>query len=70
MRILFTSLLLSYARTALGVPFVQDAIRAAIYTITLKKKKRPDVPEPGSDEFWFHLVISTFLVLFGGVFAG
>lgn len=27
-------------------------------------------PEPGSAEFWFHIVISAFLVLAAGVFSG
>ena len=68
MRIILTSLLLSYIRGALGVPFVRDAIRAVVSATTLKKKI--EVPEPGSAEFWFHIVISIFLVLAGGVFAG
>jgi len=68
MRIIFTSLLLSYVRGALGVPFVRDAIRAAVSATMLKKKH--ETPEPGSTEFWFHMVISIFLVLAGGVFAG
>jgi len=68
MRIILTSLLLSYIRGALGVPFVRDAIRAVVSATTLKKKI--EVPEPGSTEFWFHIVISILLVLAGGVFAG
>jgi len=68
MRIILASLLLSYIRGALGVPFVRDAIRAAVSATTRKKKM--EVPEPGSAEFWFHMVISIFLVLAGGVFAG
>ena len=50
------------------MPFVRDAIRAAVSATTLKKKI--EVPEPFSAEFWFHMVISIFLVLAGGVFAG
>ena len=67
MRILLAPLLLSYVRTVLGVPFVKDAIRAVISSTT---RMDDDTPEPGSPEFWFHLVISMFLVLAGGVFAG
>lgn len=26
--------------------------------------------KPGSEEFWFHVIVSGFLVLLGGVFAG
>ena len=68
MRILLTPLLLSCVRGVLGVPFFKDAIRAVAFATSSKKK--PDVPEPGSAEFWFHIVISMFLVLAGGVFAG
>ena len=53
----------------MGVPFVRDAIRAAV-SVTIQKKKGADIPEPGSAEFWYHIVISIFLVLAGGVFAG
>ncbi|KAF9561507.1 DUF21-domain-containing protein [Agrocybe pediades] len=36
------------------------------------KKHRTGHPgaEPGSEEFWYHLIVSIFLVLAGGVFAG
>jgi hypothetical protein len=49
----------------LGVPFIKDAIR----TVVFATKRDADTPEPGS-EFWYHIVISIFLVLAGGVFAG
>ena len=64
MRILLAPLLFSYIRTVLGVPFVKDAIR------TVVSAARPKAPPPGSADFWFHIVISIFLVLAGGVFAG
>ena len=66
MRFLLTPLLLSYARTVLGVPFVKDAIKVVIFATT----RDDDTPEVGSAEFWYHIVISIFLVLAGGVFAG
>lgn len=66
MRLLLTPLLLSYVRTAVGVPFVKDAIRAVVFATT----KDDATPEFGSAEFWYHIVISIFLVLAGGVFAG
>lgn len=66
MRILLAPLLLSYVRTVLGVPFVKDAIRTVIFATTVGD----DTPEYGSAEFWYHIVISIFLVLAGGVFAG
>jgi hypothetical protein len=64
MRILLAPLLFSYIRTVLGVPFVKDAIR------TVVSAARPKAPPPDSADFWFHIVISIFLVLAGGVFAG
>lgn len=67
MRILLVPLLLSYARTVLGVPFVRDAIRTVVFTSI---PRNDGVPKPGSAEFWFHMVISVFLVLAGGVFSG
>lgn len=67
MRILLVPLLLSYIQTALGVPFVRDAIRAAV---SASIPRNDGVPEPGSAEFWFHMVISVFLVLAGGVLSG
>jgi len=66
MRSLLIPLLLSYVRTVLGVPFVKDAIRAVVFATT----RDDDTPKPGSAEFWYHIVISVFLVLAGGVFAG
>ncbi|KAF9644689.1 DUF21-domain-containing protein [Thelephora ganbajun] len=67
MRILLAPLLLSYVWTALGIPLIRDAIRAVTSAATLVDD---DTPEPGSAEFWYHLVISVVLVLAGGVFAG
>ena len=66
MRSLLIPLLLSYVRTVLGVPFVKDAIRAVVFATA----RDDDTPEFGSAEFWYHIVISIFLVLAGGVFAG
>lgn len=66
MRFLLTPLLLSYVRTVVGIPFVRDAIRAVVFSTTMDD----DTPELGSAEFWYHIVISIFLVLAGGVFAG
>jgi len=42
------------------------------YTAHNGKKHRTGHPgaEPGSEEFWYHLIVSIFLVLAGGVFAG
>ena len=67
MRILLAPLLLSYVRAALGVPFVKDAIRAAVFATTVVDD---GPPEFGSAEFWYHIVVSILLVLAGGVFAG
>jgi hypothetical protein len=67
MRILLAPLLSSYVRTVLGVPFVKDAINAVVHRSI---PRNDGVPEPGSAEFSFHMVISVFLVLAGGVFAG
>ena len=67
MRFLLAPLLLSYSRTVLGVPFVRDAIRNVVFASI---PRNDGVPEPGSAEFWFHMVISVFLVLAGGVFSG
>jgi hypothetical protein len=33
------------------------------------KPEEPDV-EPGSGDFWFHIIVAGILVLLGGVFAG
>ena len=66
MRILLAPLLLSYVRIVHGVPFIRDAIRTIAFATTLDD----DTPEFGSAEFWYHIVISIFLVLAGGAFAG
>ena len=67
MRILLVPLLLSYARTVLGLPFIRDAIRTVVFASI---PRNDGVPEFGSADFWFHMVISVFLVLAGGVFSG
>ncbi|KAF9779788.1 hypothetical protein BJ322DRAFT_340683 [Thelephora terrestris] len=67
MRILLFPLLLSCVRSVLGVPFVRDTIRAVVFKTT---PRNDGVPEPGSAEFWFHMLVSVFLVLAGGVFSG
>jgi len=66
MRFPLAPLLLLYVRTVAGVPFVRDAIRAVVFATTMDD----NTPELGSAEFWYHIVISIFLVLAGGVFAG
>lgn len=67
MRVLLVPLFLPYVRTVLGVPLVRDTIKAMVS----KRIPRNDgVPEFGSADFWFHIVVSIFLVLAGGVFAG
>ncbi|KDR70057.1 hypothetical protein GALMADRAFT_230380 [Galerina marginata CBS 339.88] len=40
------------------------------YNVMKKHKTGHPGAEPGSEEFWYHLIVSMFLVLFGGVFAG
>jgi hypothetical protein len=67
MRVLLVPLLLSYARTVLGLPFIRDAIQSVVFASI---PRNDGVPEAGSAEFWFHIVISIFLVLAGGVFSG
>jgi len=67
MRILLAPLLLSYVRVVLGVPFVKDAIRTVVSAVAKHPK---NVPETGSADWWYHIVVSVFLVLAGGVFAG
>ena len=67
MRVLLVPLLLSYVRTVLGLPYLKDAIRTVAFARILGKDA---VPESGSADFWFQMVISAILVLAGGVFAG
>ena len=67
MRVLLVPFLLSYARTVLGVPFVRDALRTVV---SARIPRHDGIPELGSSGFWFHIVISVFLVLAGGLFSG
>lgn len=44
-------------------------VLASPYIIYGHDTKEPKAT-PGSEEFWFHIIVSAFLVLLGGVFAG
>jgi len=55
-------------RNALGLPFIGDTIKAVV-SATIRRDDS-DTPEPGSADWWFHIIVSIFLVLAGGVFAG
>lgn len=48
---------------AFAVPFT---------SLATKDHADPDEPdvEPGSPDFWFHIIVSAGLVVLGGVFAG
>jgi len=48
---------------ALAVPF------ASLVTQDHPDPNEPDV-EPGSPDFWFHIIVSVGFVILGGVFAG
>lgn len=54
-------IVLLLSRLAFASPFKQ---------IIATAKSRHNVPEPGSPEFYYKLIISAGLVLAGGVFAG
>jgi hypothetical protein len=45
-------------------PFLQH-----LYNTDQSIPSEPDV-EPGSPDFWFHIIVSAVLVLIGGVFSG
>jgi hypothetical protein len=64
---LLVLLLVSYARTVLGVPFVRDVVGVVVSS---SPPRNLGFPDPGSTEFWFHTVVSVLLVLAGGVFSG
>jgi hypothetical protein len=49
---------------ALASPFLLH-----LYNTDHPDPNEPDV-DPGSPDFWFHIIVSAALVLLGGVFAG
>ena len=58
----------------LNVPTLMVLLRVVnaspFYHATKKHNTGHPGAEPGSEEFWYHLIVSAFLVLAGGVFSG
>lgn len=58
----------------LSVPTLMVLLRVVnaspFYHATKKHNTGHPGAEPGSEEFWYHLIVSAFLVLAGGVFSG
>ncbi|PPQ99349.1 hypothetical protein CVT26_014012 [Gymnopilus dilepis] len=61
MKLRIPSLLIIILRVARASPF---------YYVEKKHKTGHPGAEPWSEEFWYHVIVSIFLVLLGGVFAG
>jgi hypothetical protein len=57
-------------RTISLVYLLKPAIALASPYIIYGHDTKEPKSEPGSEEFWFHIIVSGFLVVIGGVFAG